>query len=390
MCGHVGIAGKLEAKDEATLKRMLVFDYFRGPDSTGFAALRGNKDILMAKVASHPVDLFEMGKFKNALSGFHSTVFLGHNRLATKGAVTGVNAHPYMFPKEGGHIVGAHNGTLIKEDWDKLQDNLGDKYDVDSMALIAHLAKFGVDDTVKCLTQGKGTHDGSAWALVWFDTSDNTLNFIRNNQRPFWYAYTKNFDHLFWASEHPTIRASLELSLNPYEMYKTPEGYSYFSTKENWWYRIDIDKLKAGGEERPKFRVKEVVGKEPTPAQSYCGGYTPFKHKSKGMSNTGTSTTHSPGGSSGSNVLAIPDHTKTTTSPSLLTLVTPASKPYAEYLTQQEFNDIAKYGCSWCQADVFWDQAGVQVFKSHDMILCPSCADEGDVNRVYVNATSMG
>src|SRR3546814_15939897 len=40
MCGHVGIAGKMELKDEALMRRLLVFDYFRGPDSTGFAALR--------------------------------------------------------------------------------------------------------------------------------------------------------------------------------------------------------------------------------------------------------------------------------------------------------------------------------------------------------------
>jgi hypothetical protein len=39
MCGHVGVAGDLALKDEALMKRLLIFDYLRGPDSTGLAAI---------------------------------------------------------------------------------------------------------------------------------------------------------------------------------------------------------------------------------------------------------------------------------------------------------------------------------------------------------------
>ena len=39
MCGLVGVAGDLEYKTES-LFRLLVFDYFRGTDSTGAAWLR--------------------------------------------------------------------------------------------------------------------------------------------------------------------------------------------------------------------------------------------------------------------------------------------------------------------------------------------------------------
>src|SRR3546814_6662079 len=63
MCGHVGIAGKMELKDEALMRRLLVFDYFRGPDSTGFAALRKDGTHRLAKIASNPLNLFDMKRF---------------------------------------------------------------------------------------------------------------------------------------------------------------------------------------------------------------------------------------------------------------------------------------------------------------------------------------
>ena len=128
MCGLVGIAGNLEYKDEATMKRMLILDYFRGTDSTGFAAVKVKEDeVLMTKIASHPIDLFDMGAFKKALNGNTSKVFLGHNRAATVGKVNAVNAHPFQV----GDILGVHNGTLDKDSWKRLDETLGYDTDVD-------------------------------------------------------------------------------------------------------------------------------------------------------------------------------------------------------------------------------------------------------------------
>jgi len=42
---------------------------------------------------------------------------------------------------------------------------------------------------------------GGAWALVWWDKGEETLNFLRNKERPLWIAFTKSNDTLFWASE---------------------------------------------------------------------------------------------------------------------------------------------------------------------------------------------
>src|SRR3546814_15519590 len=88
------------------MRRLLVFDYFSGPDSTGFAALRKDGTHRLAKIASNPLNLFDMKRFSEANNGYQSLAFVGHNRFATKGKVNDLNAHPFHY----GNIVGAHNG----------------------------------------------------------------------------------------------------------------------------------------------------------------------------------------------------------------------------------------------------------------------------------------
>ena len=379
MCGHVGIAGKLEFKDEGTLKRLLIYDYFRGPDSTGLAALRNDGTVKVAKIASHPLDLFDAKRFGDALSGYNSTVFLGHNRLATKGVVNGNNAHPYTYD----HITGAHNGTLETASWRALEEALGEKFDVDSQAIIAGLARLGVEETVAML-QG-------AWALVWIDTKDNTLNFLRNKERPFWYAYTKNFDRVFWASEWPFIEAATKLCPQGYELYADPEkGWRFWATKEDWWYRYDIDALKKGAEKRPKPRVKEVKGKEPAPVvTTYTTGTDPFHRRHQMMTTTSMTTSlGSTASGTSSNTGGHSSKKKETAKDNVIHLTGNTKEPLAGYIDKEEFDKIAKYGCSWCQADVEFEEPGVQIFQQQDMVLCPTCACD-DNSRIYVGPEAM-
>lgn len=396
MCGLVGMAGKLETKDEATMKRMLVFDYFRGPDSTGFSALRNDNTFHSAKIASNPADLMSMDKFKTALSGYNSKVFLGHNRAATKGAVTNNNAHPYTFQKDNGsYIIGAHNGTLSVPCWKELEEWLGEKFEVDSMALIACIAKFGIEETSKKL-QG-------AWALTWYDTEDNTLNWLRNKERPFWYSYTEDFKKVLWASEHPIIHASVEMSANDYKLYESGEQhYRFFASKENWWYKFDLAKLQEGAAARPKPRVKELKGKEPTPVVTTysAGGTAPF-HTA-----TTTSSTTSHGTTTGSVVCSAQTpaeilrerreeakkrlgKTETGTAEGKDSNIFPFAftgtkdKPYGHFLTKEEFDKMARFGCSWCADDVEFDDPGVHVYQHLEAVVCASCA-ASDSNRMYL------
>jgi glucosamine 6-phosphate synthetase-like amidotransferase/phosphosugar isomerase protein len=230
MCGIVGVAGDLWTRHEVFMKRMFLLDWMRGPDSTGLAAIRSqDNEVKIAKVADHPLVLFDTGRFKEALSGTLSKVFIGHNRLATKGKINHGNTHPFEY----GNIVGCHNGTLDWHSFDLLKRELKEEFDVDSQALLAAIDKWGLKKTINKI-------EGS-WSLVYYDKSDDTLNFLRNEERPMYYAYSKDFKHLFWASEWPMIQAAVRLGGNADELFTDKEGNQFFKTEENTHYRFNVE-----------------------------------------------------------------------------------------------------------------------------------------------------
>lgn len=185
ICGLVGVAGTVTAKHEAAFRELLIVDVIRGPHSTGIAAVCRNKGgISVVKHPLLPTDLFTMEASKRIFQ-VDNQVLIGHNRWATKGAINGVNAHP--FEMEG--LVGAHNGTLYNQ---SLLPDCKD-FEVDSKNIFHSIQKLGVDDTYKLI-------HGAA-ALVWYKPEDLTLNFLRNKDRPLFLTYTKDRKTLFWASE---------------------------------------------------------------------------------------------------------------------------------------------------------------------------------------------
>lgn len=368
MCGHVGIMGVLEHRDEMTMKRLMLYDYFRGMDSTGFAAVRhATKDTHVVKIASHPLDLFDSKRFDTALSGTASSVFIGHNRAATKGKVTGANAHPFVVD----HIIGAHNGTLSILSHMDLEDELGEKFDVDSLAIFTHIARFGVQKTIPLL-QG-------AWALVWYDKKENTLNFLRNKERSFWTAVSKDYTKVFWASEWPMIQAAIGLSPSPYDMDKSIEGYTYFATDIDEWYCFDLDKLRDKQDTTyPLTAAKkgQLKGKEPASVVTYYNGTTPFHHNGNATTvhtqstpNKNSSTTR---GSTGR------------TGVEFVNIVADKSDPFGGFLPLDRFAELANFGCSWCNGNISVDTVGVTVVNEDDIILCPNCSVDPSQNRLVM------
>lgn len=354
MCGHVGIAGKLALKDEATLKRLLLLDYFRGPDSTGLAGIRGpthQNRVRIAKVASHPLDLFDTIRFKEALNGAVSQVFMGHNRAATRGAVTNMNAHPFHV----GKIVGAHNGTLSPASFTELKAKLEQDYDVDSEAIIASIDRFGIKETAKML-QG-------AWALVWYNLEDETLNFLRNDQRPMWLAYSDDFTRIVWASQYHMIQAAAGLSegANKFSLYTEKKtSYQCWDTNPDQWYSFKMEQFLTPGKSPPKPTSRTVKGKEPPPVAAVAAGTSdPFGRDTAGHT---TRTSHS-----------------TTTSRSndnirLITIICDEKDPFGGEMSKEEFVELAKYGCSWCGKLVDVLDEGITIFQRDEILLCPTCS----------------
>ena len=189
MCGLVGMAGQIDTKMEKMFKDMLVVDQLRGKDSTGILSV-GMNFIEVEKSACPAVDFLERKRVSNILNR-KSMLLMGHNRWATVGGVKSSNAHPF----EAGTIIGMHNGTL--KNWRTALDDDND-FNTDSECLYHNIAKNGLKPTIKKV-------DG-AYALTWYDENDNTLNFLRNNDRPFSFQWSEDGRSIFWASEPWMIR----------------------------------------------------------------------------------------------------------------------------------------------------------------------------------------
>ena len=186
MCGLVLAMGKtsLTQSEIGIFKNMLAFDQLRGDHSTGLFSLfrpynkapffKVNKDCLEGvDFVRSPLFINTVGHVSQLAGGVKSTewakAMFGHNRYATMGAVNAVNAHPFTH----GHITLAHNGTLRNQSL--LPDS--EKFEVDSENVCYSIDKIGVAETVKRLN--------GAFALIWFNAADMTINVLRNHEREF-------------------------------------------------------------------------------------------------------------------------------------------------------------------------------------------------------------
>lgn len=185
MCGIVGIASAtLLRKEEQVFEGMLLADVIRGKDATGVAVIQGNRDWEIVKQVGHPLEVLESKAYDRARKG-HITAMIGHNRWGTVGKNSKANAHPFEFDT----LVGVHNGTLTN----KLTIDPLCLYNTDSEGLYAAIEQGGLEPTLK---RARG-----AWALVYYNKNNDSLNFVRNKERPLSYALSKDGKTLVWASE---------------------------------------------------------------------------------------------------------------------------------------------------------------------------------------------
>lgn len=387
MCGLVGAAGSLQAKDDTTIKRLLMLDYFRGPDSTGLASIRGSGEVRIAKLANTPPVLFDSNQFKKVVEGI-SRCFIGHNRASTMGATNDFNAHPYLF----GDIVGAHNGTLDQMSWARLEEAIGHKTNVDSQALIEAINKVGIEEAIALCTTGSDPNRG-AWSLTWYDLNDGSLNFLRNKHRPMWYAFAKDYRRIYWASEWWMLEAAGHADGIEFAA-EGDKGYRFFPTDEDLWYKFDVGVM-VTATEKHKPKVKAVKGREPMQAAT-SGSTDPFGRSGTACMGFHPSGTHTPS-SKTSTTTSRGTKSKSgtnTSSGNVLHWYGTKSHPYAGYIDEEKFEQLAKYGCTWCSQTVEYGDPGVTVFESDQLVLCGPCSGHHDAkddtpSRIYVSPTEF-
>lgn len=373
MCGLVGVVGKLTYPDEGCMKRLLLVDYWRGKESTGLAAVRNNAEVHIAKIASHPLDLFDTNRFRQALNGTTSVAFLGHNRQATRGLVNNVNAHPFQY----NHIVGAHNGTLSSSCVKNLERDLGETFSVDSMAIFAHIAQCGIEETISKL-QG-------AYAITYFNLEEGTFNAIRNSQRPLWYAYNKDRNLLWYASEAQMLRTAVNMEDYKQEFGQDAKGYSIFQINEDYHYSWNIDELKKGGKSKPVVREMKGLGPfwnpNSTPSTSLDQNVLnmPRPDPFRKTEDLNPHTRHRRG-------MPLMTNSQNNSVPNVLSLHGTPEDPFVGRLTREKFEKLARHGCQYCQADIAWGEKGITYYENLDALLCAGCSPNGiqEKNRLIV------
>lgn len=192
MCGIVGMAGNLGHNHCKMFRDMLLVDAIRGIDSTGVLAVDQVGERInwtTEKDLGGPTNLWDWNNSNifndRGVCKTMPKILLGHNRAATMGKIDVESAHPFVE----GDVIGVHNGTLRH-----YSDLSGYTHGcLDSRVLLRNINEEGVADTWK-------KFHGAA-AVVWYNDAEDTLNMVRNSERPLYVAYTEDKKVVMWASE---------------------------------------------------------------------------------------------------------------------------------------------------------------------------------------------
>ncbi len=253
----------------------MFFNTLRGDHSTGLGAVLAGKEKeepLIWKRALGAPDFLVLPRTKRFLGDMDKySIVMAHNRAATQAPINDENAHPFNF----GHITLTHNGHVTNAydfvDYQK-RTNIG----VDSAQVAQAMQLLGEKEVLERVT--------GAYAFVWHNAQDGTLNFARNANRPLRFCYIKGENTMWWVSEREMLVAALSRNNIQIES-------AFLSVPEKMWLKFDLKNLR---EYSTIPFVPRPAGSARTPAGTTAGGKQTWmggggiRHNTSTQQTTGT------------------------------------------------------------------------------------------------------
>ncbi len=229
MCGMAGVlSSNMMSGDLSILRNLLLLNMFRGEDSTGmFDVTPGQKPVVHYwKSVEHPTWFLTESFYPTWNARWKKTMPVlaaVHCRAATQGKIKKENAHPFKH----GHILGMHNGTITNKFLNR------DKFDTDSEAIFYNIYTHGIEKAL-----GEIQDKDPAFALIWYDTKERSINFIRNSRRTLYYSEAYK-DTLYWSSDDAHLK--MGIAANSYS--KTVPFCTTFTTGTLYTIKLESKSL---------------------------------------------------------------------------------------------------------------------------------------------------
>lgn len=143
MCGLAGVAGEINHQEKQMFKELFFMATMRGTDGCGVASSDRNDNVRLCRSTETPFEMINYSKkFDKTIDPTMVDLIIGHTRSRTIGDVKDRNCHPFVLPE----IVGCHNGTIDYQDYQKLPHK--EDCETDSEALLWEISDKGVDRVI--------------------------------------------------------------------------------------------------------------------------------------------------------------------------------------------------------------------------------------------------
>lgn len=370
MCGLVSYFGDPYQKQKDAFQLILQFNELRGHHSTGLGVIKNTWAVDMRKSLEPAYDFIRNPRNTNIM-GYSDRGWIGHCRHATRGAVSRLNAHPFIVEDT---ILGVHNGTI--RNVSELPHNKD--FGTDSECLYNMIYDEGLQDA---LSQADG-----AWALIYVDTTTKTFNVIRNKDRTLFTARQKDNKGVWFASEAWMLSVALSRCGIDFEKIE--------SVPEDTLLQFDDWNHKDGVPEpviTEGIKGKEWVFQTPTTSHGWTGRSDPLEKPAYPWSSTYIKGWEWHNESKGwidperkesglaiaearleSQKTATAKQTANKDTPLLTVVPKDTVLGYKkEQLTKQQWEHIKKKGCMWCDDEIEHRQDCM--FLSPTQLVCNDC-----------------